>query len=259
MNSQEAKKLLSVVVWEEGKIFPLLEGPYRYRIIVHCSERGRQRALFANGEHSYFCYVEIIDNNGQWIERGVGIVPVLPDGRFIMVVEQRPAQSRYPDCPMVAEVGGKKLNLNIFGEHSSLEFPGGAVDPNEGLKAGFLRELTEETGVEEQEAFYYNCLRPVYPLGSDLCLRQFIGVVFLSGLSYTKKVETDGGLNVLALTQAEVQRNIWKGVIHSGQAAILEWSFYHDVQRVRSDVGFKNRLLDSGYLMIERIKIAKTK
>ena len=114
MNCQQAKESLCSQVWEEGKIFPMTEGPYRYRVVVHCSSKGRQRSMFANGEHSYFCYVELLSQSGQWIERGVGMVPVLPDGRLIMVVEQRPAQSRYDDRPMIVRIGGKELNLGIL-------------------------------------------------------------------------------------------------------------------------------------------------
>lgn len=56
MNSQQAKDLMLNYEWKEGEYFPIVEGPYRYRVMVHCSLLGRQKAMFANGEHSYFCY-----------------------------------------------------------------------------------------------------------------------------------------------------------------------------------------------------------
>ena len=185
------------------------------------------------------------------------MVPVLPDGRLIMVVEQRPAHGRYANRPMVAEIQGEQVDLREFGVHSSLEFPGGAIEPGEGLKAGFLRELAEETEVEEQTALYYSCLRPVFVFGSDVAFQNFLGVVFLSGLSHEKHVKTDGGLNVFALTRDEVQRNIWNGVISSGQAALLEWSFYQEVEKLRNDPILEKELIQSGYVRIERVKIVK--
>lgn len=256
--AQEAKRLLEEIEWEEGKIVSVAEGPYRYRIVAHCSVHGRQRAMFANGEYPYFCYIELLAGNGQWIKGGVAIVPVLPDGRLIMVVEQRPPQGRFSDRPMIAEIEGKPIDLSRYGPYSSLEFPGGAVDPGEGLKSGFLREMQEETGVNEQAALYYSRLQPSYQYGADIAIRAFTGVVFLSGLSYEKHVETDGGLTVLALTRDDVERNVWNGVIHSGPAALFQWNFYKEVEAIRSNPDLERRLVQSGYLGIENIKIAKT-
>ncbi len=213
--------------------------------------------MFTNGEHPYFSYIELVSDDGQWSSGGTSVVPILPDGRVIMVVEQRPAQSRFPDRPMIAEVNGQPFNLSQFGPFSSLEFPGGAIDPGEGLRAGFLRELQEETGVEEQLGLYYNRLHPIYHFGGDIAVRVFTGVVYLSGFSYDKQVKTDGGLTVVALTHDDVENNIHNGVIHSGQAALLQWSFYKEVKMLRYDKGYKDKLIKSGYLGVEHIKIAK--
>ena len=254
---ENAKSALKSINWVEGAVVPVAEAPYRHRIVVHCSSRGRQRAEFANGEHSYFCYVEIVSENGQMTDRGAALVPVLPDGRVLMVVEQRPAQGRNAERPMIAEIGGGSVDLRAFGPDSSLEFPGGGIEPNEGLKVGVLRELAEETGMNEQTALYYGRRHMVYYFGSDLAHRNFLGVVFLSGLSYESHVPTDGGLCVFALTHEEVQRNIWSGVIHSGQAA-LQWAFYQEVMALRKDPAQEKILVQSGYLQIERVKIIKT-
>ena len=255
MNSEEAVRLLKMIEWEDGKVVPLLEGPYRHRIVVHCSVDGRQEAQFANGNGRYFGYIELVAANGQWIEKGTGVVPILPDGRFIMVVEQRPAQARYIDRPMIARIEGRDIDLNKFGRYSSLEFPGGAVDPNEGLRAGFLRELKEETGVKNQNALFYSRCYPFYAFGSDVSLRQFVGVAFLSGVYYEKHTESDGGLNVLALAEEDVIYNIRRGVIHSAQAALLQWSFYADVKEARSDPSLEQKLKTMGYLSVSKIKI----
>ena len=236
----------------------MVEGPYRYRIVAHCSSFGRQKATFANGEYPYFCYIESVDGNGRWIKQGTGLVPVLSDGRLIMVVEQRAPQGRFPGRPTIAQIGGQKVDLNVFGPFSSLEFPGGAIDGQEGLKAGFLRELQEETGVENQSALFYKRRWPVYSLGSDEARQQFLGVVFLSGLSFASQVTTDGGLTILALTPEEVEQNIRNGVIHSAQAALSEWSFYQEVARARRDKNFMDKLRESGYLEIEQIRISKS-
>lgn len=258
MNSQQAKVLLGQMDWLEGRVIPVVEGPYRYRVVVHCSSRGRQKAMFANGERSYFSYIELLDVKGQWIQKGSGMVPVLPDGRLIMVVEQRPAQSRYSDRPTMAKIAGEDVDLGKFGPYSSQEFPGGAVDPEEGLKAGFLRELTEETGIGNQTATCYQRCPPMYQTGSDIALQQFCGVVFLSGLGYQSHVPTDGGLTVFALTEDEVQENIWRGVIHSAQAALTQWAFYKEVTQVLKDSGLEKRLKDLGYLTVETVKISRS-
>jgi len=257
ITSQWARESLASIIWEEGKIFPVVEGPYRYRVVVHCSANGRQKAMFANGEHNYFCYTELLNGKGEWIQQGSGIVPVLPDGRLLLVVEQRPAQSRYDDNPCLLKTGDNIIDLDKFGPHSSLEFPGGAINPGEGLKAGFLRELQEETEVDEQEALWYGCVRPVYLFGSDIALRHYSHVVFLSGLSYQPHVKTDGGLDVLALTNDEVQEAIWRGVITSGQAALTTWNFYKEVCQARKDPSFEALLQKQGYLAIEKVKIVK--
>lgn len=258
-NKKIVKTALLKINWVEGAIVPILEAPYRYRIVVHCSESGRRKAVFANGEHSYFCYIETVFDDGRWTEKSGGMVPVLPDGRLIMVVEQRPAQGRYMNRPMIAVIGGGQVDLRTFGTDSSLEFPGGAVEPGEGLKAGFLRELVEETGVEEQTALYYGRLRPLHPFGSDLALQSFLGVVYLSGLSYEEQVKTDGGLHVLAITREEVQQNIWNGVINSGQAALLQWGFYQEVEDLRNNPLLEKELVRSGYMSIEHINIAHSR
>lgn len=257
-SKETAKTALRKINWVEGAIEPILEAPYRYRVVAHCSSRGRQKAEFANGEHSYFCYIETISETGQWIEKCASVVPVLPDGRLIMIVEQRPAQGRYSDRPLIAEIQGKRVDLRAFGPYSSLEFPGGAVEPGEGLRAGFLRELIEETGVQEQTALYYSQIHPLYALGSELALQSFMNVIFLSGLSYEKYVRTDGGLNVFALTPDEVQQNIWNGVIHSGQTGILSWSFYKEIEALRRNPALEQELVRSGYIRVENIKIGKS-
>ncbi len=255
--AQDARASLRDIEWEVGKLVPIVEGPYRYRIVVLCSPSGGHRAMFNNGEHPYFCYVELLIG-GQWNKGGVSMVPVLPDGRLIMVVEQRPPQGRYYTTAMIVELDGGSINLDNYGPYSSLEFPGGGIDPGEGLRAGFLRELQEETGINEQIGLCYRRRLPIYHFGADVALQLFTGVVYLSGLSYKARVETDNGLMVLALSHDEVERNIRNGVICSGQAALLQWGFYNEVEAIRRDKDLENKLVQSGYLGVERIKIVNS-
>lgn len=252
---------LANTYWLKGEHIRIRVGSYRHAITVVCDLAGRQRARFANGDFPYFAYVDLVTPDEQWIRQGTNIVPVLPDGRFIMVIEQRPIVARYPERPKQIELEGRSLSLDDYGPYSSLEFPGGAVNPGESLTSGFLRELREETEVGEQTARVYRRLRPNYPFGCDIALEQFLGVAFLSGVAYSEKVETDGGLTVLALSRSEVERNLRNGVIASGQAALLPWAFYQEVERAREDPHphLLEDLLRCGYLAVEDLKIAKPK
>lgn len=244
--------------WEEGKIIPIACGVYRARVMVTCYAAGRQRAQFANGEGAYGEYVELMRPDDQsWIEQGTNIVPVLPDGRLIMVVEQRPPQWRFSNQPTTIIVAGQDIDLRQFGPYSSLEFPGGAVDKGDNLTSGFLRELEEETEVEEQEALLYQRERPFFPMGSDVALEMKVGVVYLERGGFSGFVKSDGGLHVLALTREDVQMNIWAGNIRSGQAALHGWSFYQEVHQAHSDLRLGARMRNCGYLSYRRIRIKR--
>lgn len=259
-SSAEVKASLNVEEWQEGRVIYVAVGSYRHRTVIHCTESGRQSAVFADGkEHKFAGYMEIMNGKGEWIRQGAGMVPVLPDGRMLMVVEQRPPQGRFENRPTIAMIGGEKVDLAKFGPHSSLEFPGGAVEPGQGLKAAYLAELVDETGVGEQSAMWYSRTPPVYPFGSDLALQQFLSVVYLSGLKFEPYVADDGGLQVFALTEKEVQENIWGGVICSGQAALLQWAFYQEVKKARVDEVFAQKLFVANYMKASQVQIIKSK
>jgi 8-oxo-dGTP pyrophosphatase MutT (NUDIX family) len=247
INRSVIKDAIRGIPWVEGQHTALVFGPYRYRITITASQIGRQRAVFADGaEHPYFAYVEI-DGTG----RGGGIVPVLPDGRFIMVIEQRPCQYRFAARPTHIELEDGRRTLDEFGPYSSLEFPGGSIEVDEDEIKGPLRELQEETGVNDQAVTLYRRLRPCYPFGSDVVLQNFYQVVFLSSGILARHVRTDGGLHVLTLSRREVERNIRNGVIVSGQAALLPWSFYTEVEEARKDSLLMQTLTSDGYLVEE--------
>lgn len=99
------RDILAETTWEEGKIVSLVAGSYRHETVAVCSPAGRQKAQFANGEFPYFAHVELLGASGKRIEQGAGIVPVLPDGRLLMVVEQRPPQGKVADRPYLVRRG----------------------------------------------------------------------------------------------------------------------------------------------------------
>ncbi len=244
--------------WEEGKVIPIVDGSHRTRVVVTCYSKGRQKAKFANGEHGYGAYVELIRSDGSWIERGMGIVPVLPDERLLMVVEQRPPQWRLPDQPTHIVVDGQRIDLREFGPYSSVEFPGGAVDPQDHmLKSGLLKELVEETEVPDQVVEVYLRKPPFFAQGADLALEGQVCVVYLSNLGFEKHVKTDGGLDVMALSPDDVQDNIWAGNIRSGQAALSGWAFYKEVKLARINHMGSQHMCRIGYLEILEVKICK--
>lgn len=196
-------RVLLQTIWEEGKVFSIIRVPYRYRVMGICSSAGRQSAQFANGAFPYFEHMEITRLDGSWAAQGNAVVPVLPEGRLLMVVEQRPPQYRFPDQPTHIEINGGRIALGEFGPYSVVEFPGGGLEKGENFTAGFLRELMQEVGIPEQSAMLYWCLRPHHPLVSDLADEKHVGVIYLSSGTFERYVETDGGLHVLALTRDE--------------------------------------------------------
>lgn len=249
---------LTKIEWQKDTHIPLPPASYRYQIVVVCSPHGRQKAQFANGIYPYFTYVEQLDKNHQWIERGTTLVPVLPDGRLLTVIEQRPVLARHPDIPYIAVVGGKKLDLRKFGPYSSLEFPGGAVDPNEEIRAGFLRELIEETEIGEQTATLFMRRRPLFMALSEIASCQHFGVAFLSGMKFEEKTESDGGLWVHALHESEVAYNIIVGVMHSSNTEI-GFELYCKVKRALQSPVDMEIMIQGGYLerIVTKVKLGK--
>lgn len=251
------KEVLKNCEWEEGKQIHLPPGSYRHAVTVHCTKEGRQKASFANGENQPFAaYVRLVRPNGDWISEGNNIVPVLPNGKVLMVVEQRPAQFLWGNKPAkVVLDDGSLLDLAQFGFYSSLEFPGGAVDQEEHFRASFVRELVEEAGVESQTATLW-MRRPFHTFGSDVALRAYLGVIELAALGFERKTENDGGLVVLDMMLETVQENIWLGNITAAQAALQGWDFFKEFHTAKA-VGRLGTLIDIGYLTRKEVKIVK--
>ncbi len=260
MNRQESADFLKTVEWQEGKRVILGEGSYRHRIVAVLTEGAAKVGDFANGKGKYCEFVEFMDASGQWIQRGNGILPVLPDGRFLFIVERRPAQSFHGPRPMVARIGGKDVDLRKFNPHASLEISGGAADADDtNVVVGALREAMEENAIPEQAATLYHCLRPVHLFGSDIAIHHHSNALFLSESSFEAYAKTDGGLNVLALTQEDVWENIYNGVICSGQAAHATWYFFQEVLRGQKDAEHMAKLLRMGYLAKREVRLVKPK
>lgn len=246
-------EVLSRETWVAGKIIPIVEGSARHRVVIHCSPSGRQTHEFKNGPGNTAAYVELTRPDGSWIAEGTSIVSIMPDGRFPMVVEQRPPQGRYQDMPEKLFVGDREIDLAQYGPYSSVEFAGGAIDPEHKFGAGFLTELIEETGVEPRGTLYRR-KHPIYTFGSDIALQGWLGVMFLSDMTYKSFNETDGGLTTLLLTEADVRRNIRAGNIRSAQAALQGWGFYLEVKEM-----LDTSTLDPEYVSQEEVAVALKK
>ncbi len=256
MNAVDLSAKLADEVWEPGRVIHLAQGSQRHRVVLTCYEKGRQTAQFANGEHAYGAYVEITRPDGSWIPQGVNVVPVLPDGRIIMIVEQRPPQGRFQEqIAKEFRCGGQLIPFSAYGPYSSLEFPGGAINPGESFNAGFLRELSEETGVAEQTAEMWERLPPFFQTGADVAIAMRTYVIFLNNMHYEKEVTNDGGLSVLALQPNEVDENIWRGAIVAAQAGLVSWSFYQEVRHARRSEDLRGMLTDIGYLRQDTVRI----
>lgn len=250
------RNMLRQIEWEDGKMLEReVVGSYRHAVTLVCSNLGRTKGEFANGTFPYFAYGELLSPKGEWIKYGNNVVPILPDGRFLMVVEQRPVLLRYPDHSRMVEHAGHQFDLGPCG---ALEFPGGAYNPGESFTSGILRELHEETEVEDQRAQVIRRIPGIYPFSADLALQMTFSVVYLSGLSFSDYVEDDGGLRVIALSTQEVYQNIWNGVISSAQSALCGWGLYQEIMRAKESGTF-HTLLELGYLAIDDVQIVKPK
>lgn len=226
------KVVFKDVEWKEGKLVDLVSGTYWYKLVILCSSTGKQKAIFADGKE--YPYFEFARSPNDKVLYATNIVPVLPDGRFLMVLEQRGPHALYPERPRVVERFGGRKNIEL-GEYGSLEFPGGAIDPGEGVSSGALRELVEETGIKDQEVEFFLKKTPVIAHGAGVALGMKLAVARLSAANQERWVFEDGvKMPVFALTEEEIDQGILNGSINSGQAACLGWQFFKQVEDIRS-------------------------
>ena len=240
---------LKRIMWEEGKHIPVRNVSYRYVLVIGCSKDGGHRAEFANWTFSYFCYMQT-GRVSEWSMEnppiGGHIVPVLPDGRVLMIVEKRPPLSRFRRGSVLHRAGGDILLDDL----DSPEFPGGGIKPGERVTAGLIRELCEESGATGK-CTIYRITPPTPPFCSDMAVANYYAVAFLQENVLDGYIEHDGGLRVLTLTEDEVEANIDGGVLVSSHAVLTPWYLYQRVKRARSDPGFRERLERNGYLVVE--------
>ncbi len=238
------------IFWKDGKEIPIMSSVYRYEIRIVCSVHGRQRAEFANGEFPFFETVLLRSPDGV-LSGGADIVPVLPDGRIIMVIERRAPKFRF-SCPRMAVLrGGRVLDLR----GGSLEIPGGSIDVGEEGEpiVGLRRELTEETGIPPQDAMLYYQKEPTFAFDADISYWTLLAVVYLTKNEFKDWVDTDGGLKVVALWPDEVERNIDHGVINSGISALMGWRFYRRIQ----EEGILDRLIGEGAVIRKTVRVGE--
>lgn len=251
MKTIDIAGVLAKETWEANKVIPVVQGSHRHRVVVQCSPSGRQSALFTNGEHGITSYVELTRPDGSWTSHGTCIVPVLPDGRLIMIVEQRPAQERLGQSAHFT-MDDHDIDLSRFGPYSSLEFPGGAVDKEDrSFQAGFLRELAEETGAVPSGTVYA-IKNQIYPFGPDISHAMHYAVIYLDGMKFSDSVEADGGLHVFALKPEDVIRNIRSGNIQSGHTVLTSYFFYLEVEKMRH-----RRQIDTDFATIDVVHLKK--
>ena len=226
---------LKKIEWVEGKRIEFAPSSYRHRQVIVCASGRPFKARFANGEYSYLAYWELVRGDGSWNKHGVNVIPVLPGEpeRFLMVIEQRGPMGQYEiDLPRTLELsGGKTLDLREFGRYSSLEFPGGAVEGGETVTMAGLKELAQETGIPEQPGTLFLNPHPVFPYVCDLAHVNYIGTVYLSSSDFASKVQNDGGLHIVALTEKEIEQNIRIGVFCSMNAGLGMWYWHQNLVR----------------------------
>ena len=248
---EKARQDLSSINWSDGKSIQIASAPYRLEIMLKCSPHGRQLAAFSGGhEGRFFCYVQIVNSDRSWTGEGSIVVPVLPNGQLLMVVEQRPAQAAFGPRTDLMRLQSGDMPLTYFGPFSSIEFPGGGIERDIHPAANVLRELSEETGVSRVLALYRRA-HPIYPFISDIAVRDYLFVAYLESMDYSTWAASDGGLHVLAVWPQEVTQNIRSGAIASGHAAILPFEFFKELDGARRS-GSLDDLIDSGYIVSEQ-------
>ena len=108
----------------------------------------------------------------------------------------------------------------------TLEIPGGAVDPGEGMLAAARRELREESGYEAQELVWLGDVNPNAAIFGNRC-----GSVLARSCRRVGDIEPDPGedLEVLELSPAEFRAAIRRGEVdHALVLAALVWLELHE-------------------------------
>lgn len=123
----------------------------------------------------------------------VAILPVLPDGRMVLVRQYRYATGR-----------------------SLLEVPAGTLDPGESPEACALRELAEETGYRTGRLSKL-CQFYCSPGWADEVLHAFVATDLTAG---DASPEEDEDLNIVEIQPEDVQRLIEQGEIADAKTIV---------------------------------------
>lgn len=116
------------------------------------------------------------------------VVPVLPDGRILMVKQYRNALERY-----------------------TVEIPAGGLDtPDEPHYNAALRELKEETGYTAKELEFLIKINTTVAFCNEVIS---IYVAFLDGVMGEQDLDEDEFINVVPFEISELERMIYSGEI----------------------------------------------
>lgn len=126
------------------------------------------------------------------------ILPLLPDGRLLLVRQYRAA-----------------LNREL------LELPAGKLEGHESAEDGALRELAEETGHRAERVRYLFSFYPVPGYSTEL-IHAFLATGLVPGATSFDEAEE---LVSVPLTEAEMERAIREGRVRDGKTllAYLGW------------------------------------
>lgn len=127
------------------------------------------------------------------------IVPILPDGRFVLVRQYRAALDR-----------------------ETLEFPAGKLEGREPAEEGARRELAEETGYRAGALDYRFSFYPVPGYSTEL-IHVFVATGLVAGATDFDEAED---LRNVSMTAEDISRAIADGRLRDGKTllAFLGWT-----------------------------------
>jgi ADP-ribose pyrophosphatase len=156
------------------------------RVTLKCD-----RFLLREGEERTYCYV---DGRG-----GSMVVPILDDGRFVLVKQYRYLRERY-----------------------GIEFPGGLSDENEAPQSTAIRELLEETGFASDEFINIGCISD-----SKSFIKPQIHIFVAKDVEKTaeQRLDETEDVEILYRREDEIKEMIARGEIWDSHT-LAAWSLF---------------------------------